>query len=228
MRHLTRRILPVFLALVLAAASAARAQSCQGLPAFSASPLQVTGWASLTWRSDALGAGLSYGFSRGPFGQMTVASRTHENFGGSSLDVGGAAGYEISLGAESRVHLCPVIAGALEIGPNNAFNSDVERLRQSARLGLAVSAELRPIERWNVVPTIGLFYAYQNDEAKDHTGSVLFQIPDYYTVAQIGVGLVYKSTLSLRPYLDLPLWLSAGKPTVGLVVGYGFGKKAGS
>ena len=210
------------------AASAVRAQSCQGLPSFSISPLQVTGEASLTWRSDALGAGLSYGFPRGPFGQLSVASRTHENFGGSSLDIGGAAGYEISLGAESRVHLCPVVAGALEIGPNNAFNSDVERLRQSAQVGLAVSTELRPMERWNVVPTFGLAYAYQNDKAQDHTGTLLFQIADHYSLAQLGVGLVYKSTLSLRPYVDFPLWLSGGEPTVGLVVGYGFRKRAGS
>src|SRR6185295_1167675 len=125
MRRLVRRILPVSLALILTSAPAIRAQSCQGLPAFSTSPLQVTGDASLTWRSDALGAGLSYGFPRGPFGQMSLASRTHENFGGSSIDVGGAAGYEIPVGAESRVHLCPVQAGSLELGPNNAFNSDV-------------------------------------------------------------------------------------------------------
>src|SRR3954462_1725071 len=112
MRRIFRRILPVSLAVGLTVAPGAiRAQSCQGLPSFSTSPLQVTGEASLTWHSDALGAGLSYGFPRGPFGQMTVASRTHENFGGSSLDLGGAAGYQISLGA--RVHLCPVIAGAL-------------------------------------------------------------------------------------------------------------------
>jgi len=228
MRRILRRILPVSLALVLTVAPAVRGQSCQGLPSFSTSPLQVTGEASLTWRSDALGAGLRYGFPRGPFGQMSVASRTHENFGGSSLDLGGAAGYEISFGAESRVHLCPVIAGALEIGPNNAFNSDVKRLRQSAHLGFAVSAELRPMQRWNVVPTVGLAYAYQNDEAKDHAGSVLFQIADHYTLAQLGVGLVYKSTLSLRPYVDLPFWLSGGEPTVGLVVGYGFGKRARS
>ena len=225
MRRLLRRILPVCLALVLTAAPAVRAQSCQGLPSFSTSPLQVTGQASLTWRSDALGAGLSYGFPRGPFGQMTVASRTHENFGGSSIDVGGVAGYEIPLGAESRVHLCPVLAGSLELGPNNAFNSDVQRLRQSAHLGLTVSTELRPMQRWNVVPTFGLAYGYQNDEAKDHAGTVLFKIDDYYTLAQVGVGLVYKSTLSLRPYVDLPLWLSGGEPTVGLVVGYGLGKK---
>ncbi len=228
MRRILRRILPVSLALVLTLAPAVSSQSCQGLPSFSTSPLQVTGEASLTWRSDALGAGLSYGFPRGPFGQMSVASRTHENFGGSSVDVGGAAGYEISFGHESRVHLCPVIAGALEIGPNNAFNSDVKRLRQSAHLGFAVSAELRPMQRWNVVPTVGLAYAYQNDEAKDHAGSVLFQIADHYTLAQLGVGLVYKSTLSLRPYVDLPFWLSGGEPTVGLVVGYGFGKRARS
>src|SRR4026208_195720 len=98
MRRIFRRILPVCLALILTAAPALRAQSCQGLPSFSTSPLQVTGEASLTWPSHALGAALRHCLPRGPFGQMSVASRTHENFGGSSIDVGGAAGYEIPVG----------------------------------------------------------------------------------------------------------------------------------
>jgi hypothetical protein len=118
------------------------------------------------------------------------------------------------------------VAGALQLGPNNAFNSDVERLSQSARIGLSVGTELAPFRRWNVVPAFALSYAYQRDEAKNQAGDVLFHISDYYTLAQLGVGFVYRSTLSLRPYVDLPLWLDGGTPSVGLMVGYGLSKRS--
>jgi hypothetical protein len=219
-----RRILLGSLALVLLSAPAARGQTCQGLPSFSTSPFQLTGDASLTSGSSAWGGGLSAGFPRGPFGQLAVASRAHENFGGSSIDLAASTGYQLHLGQESRANLCPVIAGALQLGPDNAFNSDVERRRQSARIGLSVGAELSPLRRWNVIPTFALSYGYLRDEAKDQAGAVLFQVSDYYTLAQLGVGLIYKSSLSLRPYLELPLWLEGGMPAVGVTVGYGFGR----
>jgi hypothetical protein len=220
-----RRILLGSLALVLLSAQSVRAQSCRGLGSFASGPLQVTGEASLTGESRAVGAGLAYGFPRRPFGEVALATREHENFGGSSVDVAAAAGYEIALGRDSRVHLCPLIAGGLQLGPNNAFNSDVKRSRQSAQLGLAMGTEVSPLARWSVIPSLAVSYAYQKDEAKNQAGAVLFQIGDHYALAQFGVGFVYKSTLSLRPYVDLPLWLEGGEPTVGLTVGYGFGRR---
>jgi hypothetical protein len=220
------RILLGSLALVLLSGPAAWGQSCQGLPSFSGNPLQVNGQASLTTESNAVGGGLSAGLAAGPFGQVSLASRAHQDFGGSSIDVGAATGYEFTLGQGSRVHLCPIVAGALQLGPNHAFNSNVERLSQSARIGLSVGTELAPFRRWNVVPAFALSYAYQRDEAKNQAGDVLFHISDYYTLAQLGVGFVYRSTLSLRPYVDLPLWLDGGTPSVGLMVGYGLGKRS--
>jgi hypothetical protein len=223
---LMRRILPASLALVLLVAPAVRAQTCQGLPSFATAQVQVNGEASLTAESNAVGGGISGGLPAGPFGQVSLANRTHQDFGRSSLDVGAATGYEFALGQGSRVHLCPVLAGALQLGPNNAFNSDVHRLSQSARIGLSVGTELAPFGRWNVVPAFALSYAYQRDEAKDQAGAMLFRISDYYTLAQLGIGFVYKSTLSLRPYVDLPLWLDGGVPTVGVMVGYGLGRRS--
>jgi hypothetical protein len=218
-----RRILPCFVALIVLTSSA-RGQSCQGLSSFSTSPLQLTGEASLTGDSRAVGAGVAAGFPRGPFGQVAVANRTHENFGGSSIGVAAAAGYAVPLGSASRVHLCPVIGGMLEMGPNNAFGSGVERSRRSAQLGVAIGTELSPVRQWNIIPSAGLFYAFQRDQAEDAGGAVLFQIDDYYALAQLGVGLVFKSRLSLRPYVDLPLSLPSTEPTVGLTVGYSIGK----
>jgi hypothetical protein len=218
-----RRILPGFLALILLSHSA-QGQGCQGLSSFVHSPFQLTGDASLTGESNALGAGLGIGFPRGPFGHVAVANRSNQNFGGSSLDLAASAGYQVSMGQGSRIHVCPVLSAALGVGPNNAFNSGVDRSHRSAQLGVSVGAELTPLRRWNVIPTFAMSYAYQKDEATDNTGATLFQIDDYFTLIQLGVGVVFKSTLSLRPYVDLPLSLGVGDPTVGFTVGYSFGK----
>jgi len=220
-----RRILPAFLALLLLSARSIQAQTCQGLASFSGSPLQVTGEASLTHESSALGGGLVYGLPQGPFAEAAVARRAHENFGGSSVDVAAALGYELAFGHGSLLHLCPLAGAGVQLGPNNAFNSGVKRSRRSAQIGLSFGAELTPQRLWNIIPTFALSYAFQRDQAEDANGGVLFQIDDGYTLAQLGLGLVFKSTVSLRPYIDLPLWSEGGEPGVGLTVGYALGKR---
>jgi hypothetical protein len=221
-----RRIILHSVVLLLLSVPSAQAQTCQGLASFAASRLQLTGDASLTGESSALGGGLAYGLPQGPFGEAAVARRAHENYGGSSLDVSAAAGYDFAFGHNSLVHLCPLAGAAVQLGPNNTFSSSVERSRQSAQLGLTLGAELTPERRWNVIPLVALSYAYQRDQAKDRSGDLLFRIDDSYVLAQLGLGLVFKSTISLRPYIDLPLWLEGGEPSVGLTVGYSLGKRS--
>ena len=220
-----RRILPGFLALILWGAQSLQAQTCQGLASFSSSPLQLTGEASLTGESSAFGGGLAYGLPHGPFAEASVAHRMHESFEASSIDVSASAGYDFSFGKASLLHLCPIAGVGAQLGPNNSFNSRVERSRRSAQLGLSFGAELGPQRRWNVIPTLALSYALQRDQAKDAAGAVLFRIDDTYALAQLGLGLVFKSTLSLRPSIDLPLGLEGGEPSVGLTVGYSLGRR---
>jgi hypothetical protein len=220
-----RRILPGFLALLLLGAPSIQAQTCQGLASFFGSPLQVTGEASVTNESRAFGAGMAYGLPQGPFAEAAVARRVHENFGGSSVDVSGVAGYDFAFGQGSLLHLCPLAGFGVQVGPNNAFNSGVRRSRRLAQVGLTFGAELSPQRRWNIIPTLALSYALQRDQAENVAGAVLFQIDDGYTLAQLGLGVVFKATVSLRPYIDLPLWSEGGEPGVGLTVGYALGKR---
>src|SRR5919107_579728 len=219
------RILPGFLAVLLLGLPSLQAQTCQGLASFSSSPFQLIGEASLTGESSAFGGGIAYGLRHGPLAEAAVSRRVHENFEGSSVDVAATAGYDFSFGKASLLHLCPIAAVGAQLGPNNAFNSGVERSRRSAQLGLSFGAELAPQRRWNVIPTLALSYALQRDQAEDAAGAVLFRIDGAYALAQLGMGLVFKSTLSLRPSIDLPLGLEGGEPTVGLTVGYSLGKR---
>ena len=220
-----RRILPGFVALLLLSAPSIQAQTCQGLASFSGSPLQITGEASLTPASSALGGGLAYGLPQGPFAEAAVARRDHENFGGSSVDVTAAMGYDLTFGQGSLLHLCPLAGAGIQLGPNNAYNSGVRRSHRSAQVGLTFGAELSPQRRWNIIPTLALSYAFQRDQAEDAGGAMLFQIDDAYALAQLGLGVVFKSTVSLRPYIDLPLGAEGGEPGVGLTIGYAPGKR---
>jgi hypothetical protein len=219
-----RRALLLSLSLITIGRIAAVAQSCGGLGSFSNSPLQLTGEGSLTGTSTAVGAGIAYGFRAGPFGRVGIGTRSRETFGGSSLDLSAGAGYEISLGKTAQYHLCPVGSLGLEIGPRNTFGSEVDRSSRSALLGLAFGATVGMTRRWEVVPSVGLSYAYRKDQAQDGAGTVLFQISDHYALAQFGLGLILHSNFSIRPHFDLPLGLEGGDPTVGVTLGYNFGR----
>ena len=221
-----RRILPVFVALFLVGHRSAEAQGCRGMASFSSNSLQLTGEASRTAESTAIGAAIGYGLPQGPFGQLGIATRAHETFGASSLDWAAAVGYQIPFGEASRLQLCPIAGIGLRTGPNNTFNSGVDRSRRSAHFGLAVATTLSAIRQWEILPTLSLSYAYQKDQAQDDSGAVLFQIADHFALARLGVGFIFKSSLSLRPYLDLPLGIEGSEPALGLTLGYNFGRRS--
>ena len=79
--------------------------------------------------------------------------------------------------------------------------------------------------RWQFVPSLALSYAYRKDQARDNAGTTLFEISDHYPLAQLGFGLVLRN-LTIRPQVELPLSFDTGDPTVGLTVGYNFGRRA--
>jgi hypothetical protein len=76
-----------------------------------------------------------------------------------------------------------------------------------------------------IVPTVGLAYAYRQDKAANAAGVSLFQIADHYALAQLGVGLVLDSNISVRPGMDIPFSLNLNQPSFGLTVSYTFGHK---
>jgi hypothetical protein len=219
-----RRMLAVSLVLMITTRGPAFAQSCQGLASFSSGPLQVSGEGAVALsESSGIRGGLAYGLSRGPFARVRLGTLVNQTTGGSSLDLGVGLGYEIQLGGSRGLHVCPVASVGWEIGPNDGFGSGVDRSRRSAQLGLALATSIGAPRLWEIVPSLGVAYAYQKDQAQDNVGALLFQISDRYALAQLGLGLIFRSRFSVRPYLDLPLALDGGDPSFGLTLGYNFG-----
>jgi hypothetical protein len=218
-----RRILLLSLATAGFAWAPAAAQTCRGLAALSASPIQATAEASLTQGSSSVGGGLSYGLPVGVFGSAELGTTSMEAFGGSSLDIGGSLGYQVTLPNVGGLELCPIASVGFQVGPKNNFHSGVNRSAWTGTLGLAAGTSLEANPRLKIVPTIGFSYGYRKDKAESSAGATLFEISNSYGLAQFGVGLVLNSDISVRPSMDIPLGLDGSDPIFGLTLGLNFG-----
>jgi hypothetical protein len=219
-----RNILLLLLLLGLARTEAG-AQTCLGLASFSTGSVQVTGAGSFTQHSNAVGAGIAYGLPFRLFSSGVIGASSTEEFDGSSLDLGTTLGYEIPVGKTGQLRLCPLASLGLQLGPESSFQSGVERSYRRAALGLAVGTLFRTGPRAQIAPTAGLAYAIERSQAENNAGDLLFEISDSYLLAQLGVGFILNSNISLRPRIDIPLGWSGNEPTLGFTIGYNFGRK---
>jgi len=219
------RSLVVSVALMAILSAPARGQTCLGLASFSDHPVQVSGKGSLTTESTSFGAGVGYGLPASVFGSVAFGTTSNDNFGGSSREVGVTVGYQIPLGRADGFQLCPVASLGLGFGPKNTFSSGVDRSRKTVSAGLALATTFAANPRLRIVPSVGLSYAYQQDKAENNAGTSLFQIADHFALAQVGVGLVLDSNISVRPAVDIQLSLNINEPSVALTVSYSFGRR---
>jgi hypothetical protein len=168
------------------------------------------GEGSVDPESSTLAAGLGYKLVRGLFTDGSVGTRSSNTFEGSSLVVGATVGYQVALG---NLYFCPVASAGLGIGPNKQVGSGEDRSRRSARIGLSAGTMFQGPSQWQLVPTVGLLYQYQN--------------ANYYLVSQVGVGMVFRN-FSIRPYAELPLSFTEGDPSVGVSISVQLGRRSGT
>ena len=218
-----RRSLVVLLAILAILKTPAGAQTCLGLAAYSEGPLQITGTGGLTNEASSFGAGLGYGRPASVFGGLAIGTTSHEAVDGSSLELGTSVGYQIPLGKTARAHLCPVASFGVGIGPQNTFNSGVDRSNKTASVGVALGIPFLASPRMTIIPTVALAYANRQDKAQNAAGASLFEITDNYARVQLGIGLVLNSNISVRPSADIPFGLDGREPTFGITLGYNFG-----
>jgi hypothetical protein len=218
-----RQTFIILLALSAGVAPSARAQTCLGLPSFSTTPFQVIGRGAVSSGSSLLAAGVAYGHSSRAFAGIAAGTRSVEALQGSSLDLAASVGYRVPLGQTGDLELCPALSLGLEIGPNNTFNSGVDHSGRTVSLGVSGGRVFRAGPTLQVVPLAGVFYARGKAHAESATGARLFEIENDYGLAQLGVGVIVNSNISIRPTMEVPLGLEGGEPTFGLTVGFNFG-----
>jgi hypothetical protein len=216
-----RRSLVVAFALLAIVRSPAVAQTCMGLASFKNAPMQVAGTGSFTDGVNSFGGTVGYGMPVGVWGKAAIATTSIDGAPSSSLGFGAQAGYQKALNS-GKVELCPNASFTIGNGPDDDA-AGINGSSRHATVGLNVGTVMGTSPRMKFVPTLGLSYASAKNQAKDDTGTTLFEISDSYGLAQVGVGLVLNSNISVRPSVDIPLGLDGADPTFGITLGYNFG-----
>jgi hypothetical protein len=219
-----RRSLGLLLAMLAMAQSPAMAQTCMGLASYTSGPIQVTASGSFNDVSNTFGTTAGYGIPSGVYGSVEVTTTAYEPMDGSTLGFAARAGYQVNLGKTGRTQICPSAGFAIGLGPNDAA-AGIDQFGRSFTVGLNVGTELASNPRMVVVPSAGFSYAHSTQRAENNAGTELFEIPDSYLLAQIGVGLVLNRRVSVRPAIDIPLGrLESSHPDISLTLGYSFGR----
>jgi hypothetical protein len=218
-----RRGLVASLTLLAMVRSPAVAQTCMGLASFGSAPMQVTANGSFSDLSNSVGATVGYGTPSSVYGTVGISTSSTDALDGSTLGLGAHAGYQIVLGRSRQVQVCPNASLAIGMGPSDDL-AGTHRSNRSTTVGLNVGAELGASARMKVVPSAGLSYAYGKWKGEDAAGATLFEISDSYSLAQVGVGIILNSNISVRPGVEIPLGLDGSDPTFGLTLGYNFGR----
>lgn len=217
-----RRALVALVALLAIVRSPAVGQTCMGLASFGSAPIQVTGTGQFGEVSNTFGATAGYGIAS-LYGTVGVATTSIDGVDGHQLGLAARAGYQLTLGSAGRIQVCPNASFGLGAGPNNDA-AGIDQSARSATVGVNVGTVLGASPRMKVVPTAGLSFAYARQKAENAAGSTLFAISDSYALAQLGVGIILNSAISVRPNVEIPLGLEGIDPIFGLTLGYNFGR----
>ena len=210
-----RRSLVVTLALLAIVRSAAVAQTCMGMASYTSGPVQVAGHGSFTDGANRFGASVGYGLPSSVFGNVGIATTSWDG-ADASLDFGGEVGYQMQV---SKVQVCPVASLAFGNGPDGAgFNMST----RSASLGLAIGTSLGT-SRMQIIPTAGLAVENLKATIEDTGTGISGSGSDTHGIANLGVGLVFNN-ISVRPSVEIPVGLTGADATLGLTVGFNFGR----
>jgi hypothetical protein len=210
-----RRSLVVTLALLAIVRSPAVAQTCMGMASFSSGSIQVAGHGSFTDGANRFGATAGYGLPGSVFGSVGIATTSWDG-ADASLDFGGQVGYQMQV---SKLQVCPVASLTLGNGPDGAgFDTST----RSATVGLAIGTALGT-SRMQIVPTAGIAVENLNAKVEDTATGISGEGSDTHGIANLGIGLIFNN-ISVRPNVVIPVGLDGVDPTLGLTVGFNFGR----
>lgn len=229
----------ILLALLLASAlpvHAAATQTCLGLPSFRSGRIQLAANGSFGEDARSFEGSLSLGSNKG-FGGLSLGAVDYDEIEGSTLLIGGGAGYQLPLGASSSFHVCPGIRASVGFGPRDVFGGlyDSAGVQRDPRpgddastfvfvAGLSLGASLGSTGvRLN--PTAGLAFAYSSFQLKDPGGTGA-ERSDTYGALDVALGLIIRSVFAVRPSITIPIGLQGADPVFGLTLAINVGAGA--
>jgi hypothetical protein len=220
-----RRSLVVSLALLAIVRSQAVAQTCQGMASYSAGQMQVTGNAAFSDGVNSFGGTFGYGLPSGLYGNVGVSTMSIDALDASSTGIGIGAGYQMTVGKSKQLHLCPVASLGLSMGPKDIGGSGNDLSGRSAAFGLSLGTEMGANPRMRIIPAAGLSLAYAKSKIEDAAGTTVAEPSETFGLAQLAVGFVLNSQISVRPGISIPLGSDGQDTSFGVTVGYNFGSK---
>ena len=120
-----RRALFLSLAFTLALGAKAAAQTCTGMPSFSAGQMQLAAGGSFADGASTFGGTFGYGVPKSFYGKAALGTTSYDAFDGSSLDFGLSGGYQVPLQSSRTMEVCPVASLSVGSGPNDVLGSGV-------------------------------------------------------------------------------------------------------
>lgn len=198
-----RRALFLSLALTFAFGARAVAQTCTGMPSFSAGQMQVTAGGSFEDGASSFGGTFGYGVPKSFYGKAALGSTSYDGLDGSSLDLGVSGGYQIALKSSRPVQVCPVASLSFGSGPNDVLGSGVDMSTRTFSAGAALGAQLGNNPQLQIVPNGSFQFANTRLSMDDGTDSVSGS--ESYALLTLGTGFIFNSRYSLNPSVSLPM-----------------------
>ncbi len=122
--------------LVALAPSGLHSQTCMGQPGADAGTVQLGGVFGTVDGAKWFGA-RAYAVSERAFGGVDLGTTSYDAFEGSTLTIGGGAGYRLSLGSTGRSEICPFFNAELGSGPNDIEGSGFDLSSTTMAFGAA-------------------------------------------------------------------------------------------
>ena len=198
-----RRALLLSLALTLTLGARAVAQTCTGMPSFSAGQMQATAGGTFADGTSSFGGTFGYGVPKSFYGKAALGTTSYDGIDGSSLDFGVSGGYQIALKSSRPVEVCPVASLSIGSGPNDVLGTGTDMSSRTFSMGAAVGAQLGNNPQLQIVPNASFQFANTRLSLDDGNASVSGS--ESYGLLTLGTGFVFNSRYSLNPSVSLPM-----------------------
>lgn len=208
--------------LVALAIGVADAQICTGNASFANGNFRVGGAAQFSDGVQGFGGNFVAG-SPAAFGSFSVGSLSYDDVDGSSLLVGGGAGYQMAVGSTGNVQLCPVASVDFAFGPNDIEGTGIDASGRSFSFGGMIGGVLSSSPQFQVVPAGGLAFAHSTVKLDDGVDSI--SESDTFGLGMFAVGFVINNSLTIQPGLSIPFGLDESDPTYGVLLSLNFGRR---
>jgi hypothetical protein len=217
-----RRALLLSLALTFAVGAKAVAQTCTGMPSFSAGQMQATAGGSFTDGASSFGGTFGYGVPKNFYGKAALGTTSYDGLDGSSLDFGLGGGYQIPLHSRRTAEVCPVASLSIGSGPNDILGTGTDMSSRTFAFGAAMGAHVGNNPQLQIVPNASFQFANTRQELDDGTDSVSGS--ESYGLLTLGTGFVFNSRYSLNPSISIPMGADGLDASFGLAGAIHFGR----